>query len=47
MRLCEHIYVLNEGVLISEGEPDAVRRDPTVLAAYVGDEEERGKEESG
>jgi ABC-type branched-subunit amino acid transport system ATPase component len=44
MRLCEHIYVLNEGVLISEGEPDAVRRDPTVLAAYVGDEEERGKE---
>jgi ABC-type branched-subunit amino acid transport system ATPase component len=44
MRLCEHIYVLNEGVVISEGEPDAVRRDPTVLAAYVGDEEERGKE---
>jgi ABC-type branched-subunit amino acid transport system ATPase component len=44
MRLCEHIYVLNEGVLISEGKPDAVRRDPTVLAAYVGDEEERGKE---
>jgi ABC-type branched-subunit amino acid transport system ATPase component len=44
MRLCEHIYVLNEGVLISEGEPDTVRSDPTVVAAYVGDEEERGKE---
>ncbi len=44
MRLCEHIYVLNEGVLISEGKPDAVRRDPAVLAAYVGEEDERGKE---
>ena len=44
MRLCEHIYVLNEGVLISEGDPGAVRRDPAVLAAYIGEEEERGKE---
>ena len=41
MRLCEHIYVLNEGVLISEGNPGTVRSDPAVLAAYIGEEEER------
>ena len=43
MRLCEHIYVLNEGVVISEGRPEKVRSDPAVLAAYIG-EEESGKE---
>ena len=41
MRLCEQIYVLNEGVVISEGNPEAVRTDPAVLAAYIGEEEER------
>lgn len=43
MRLCEHIYVLNEGMVISEGGPEAVRRDPAVIAAYIG-EEDGGKE---
>ena len=46
MRLCEHIYVLNEGVLISEGKPEAVQRDPAVVAAYIGEEED-GRKESG
>jgi len=43
MRLCEPLYVLNEGRQIGEGTPAAVRRDPAVIAAYSG-EEVRGKE---
>ncbi len=36
MRLCERIHVLAEGKTISEGTPDEVRRDPAVVAAYLG-----------
>jgi branched-chain amino acid transport system ATP-binding protein len=36
MRLCERIHVLGEGRTICEGAPEAVRRDPTVIAAYLG-----------
>jgi len=44
MRLCDHIFVLNEGRVISEGKPEAVRRDPAVIAAYIGEGTEQGKE---
>lgn len=37
-RLCEKIYVLDGGRLIAEGSPDAVLRDPAVIAAYIGGE---------
>ncbi len=38
MSLCTRIYVLNLGVLIAEGTPDAVREHPQVREAYLGAE---------
>jgi branched-chain amino acid transport system permease protein len=43
MRLCDSVQVLNEGAVISEGTPAQVRSDPAVIAAYIGEEEPRGK----
>jgi branched-chain amino acid transport system ATP-binding protein len=36
MSVCDRIYVLNFGEVISSGTPDVVRRDPGVIAAYLG-----------
>ncbi len=34
--LCSRLIVLAEGRILAEGSPDAIRRDPAVIEAYLG-----------
>ena len=40
MQISDHVVVLDYGVKISDGTPDAVRNDQKVVAAYLGVEDE-------
>ncbi len=40
MQVCDDIVVLDFGKVIAQGDPDHIRTDPAVLAAYLGDEVE-------
>lgn len=37
MSLCEKIFVMQYGKLIAQGDPETVRNDEKVIAAYLGD----------
>ncbi len=40
MRVCDHIYVLDFGDIIASGPPAAIRSNPMVQAAYLGEAKE-------
>ena len=37
MRLCDHVIVMSEGSVLTQGAPAAVQQDDRVVRAYLGD----------
>jgi branched-chain amino acid transport system ATP-binding protein len=37
MRVCDHIYVLDFGEMLTQGTPAEIRQDETVIRAYLGE----------
>ena len=38
MGVCQYIWVMEYGALIAEGDPEAVRNNPVVIRAYLGED---------
>jgi branched-chain amino acid transport system ATP-binding protein len=45
--VCDYVYVLNFGKILTEGRPQEVRSHPEVIAAYLGGEVEHEEQEEG
>ena len=45
MDVCEHITVLDHGITIAAGKPEAVQNDPAVIEAYLGVSEDEAEDE--
>jgi branched-chain amino acid transport system ATP-binding protein len=43
VRVCDYVYCLNFGQLLTEGEPEDVRSHPEVVSAYLGEEAEEAE----
>ncbi|MGH2735688.1 MAG: ABC transporter ATP-binding protein [Actinomycetota bacterium] len=44
--VCDYVYVLNFGQILTEGKPQDVQSHPEVIAAYLGGEVDESKEET-
>jgi branched-chain amino acid transport system permease protein len=45
MSLADQVAVLDDGVLIANGDPEAVRNDPAVVVAYLGTDRDEAESE--
>ncbi|MDQ1402118.1 MAG: branched-chain amino acid transport system ATP-binding protein [Actinomycetota bacterium] len=46
LKICDYVYCLNFGQLLTEGDPISVRNHPEVVAAYLGEEAPEAEEEA-
>jgi branched-chain amino acid transport system ATP-binding protein len=45
LNVCDYIYVIDFGQLLSQGTPSQIREDERVVAAYLGDPESNASRE--